>query len=226
MLGTLILLWSRLFAALWSQQLIILNRYLARRRRRICRLPEKISLPLLPSKTRSLWMRVRGKHWWETVVLAEFTDREWQADFRMTHRSFMKLSALMEKHMAPEPKTVRAPIHPSLSPALHGYSCYAWQAFFAGSADMHFSEISVKDIPKEIMSNFWSNSLEISERTRQKGLQYAFEKYIYNIICRRSNIKIEAKAHRSYCKSQPPHILTIHVQNKCIKEQQCSCIAG
>lgn len=71
---------------------------------------------------------------------------------------------------------------------------------------MHFSAISVKDIPKEIMSNFWSNSFEISERTRQKGPQYTFEKYIYNIICRRSNadeedIKIEVKAQRSYFKS-------------------------
>ena len=35
-----------------------------------------------------------------------------------------------------------------------------------------FSAISVRDIPKEIISNFWKNGSEISER-RQKGLQYA-----------------------------------------------------
>ena len=57
--------------------------------------------------------------------------------------------------------------------------------------------VSVKDIPKEIIAHFWSSSSEISERTRQKGLQYAFEKYIHNIICHRSNdneneFKIEA----------------------------------
>ena len=69
----------------------------------------------------------------------------------------------------------------------------------AGHVNMDFSAISVTDIPKEYSVKFWSNSSEISERTRQKGLQYAFEKYIHNIICRRSNvegkdIKIEAKA--------------------------------
>ena len=66
----------------------------------------------------------------------------------------------------------------------------------------------VKDLPKEILTNSWtSGSSKISERTRQQGLQYAFEKYIHNITCHRNNdnekeIKIEAKAHRSQCKTQ------------------------
>ena len=65
----------------------------------------------------------------------------------------------------------------------------------------------------------------------QKSLEYAFKKYIHNILCRRSTanenvIQIEAKAHRSQCKTQPPHVLSINVQDNHIKEQQCSCIAG
>jgi len=48
----------------------------------------------------------------------------------------------------------------------------------------------------EIISNFWWTS-EISERERQKGLQYAFEAYIHDIICNRLEnnfLKIEVKA--------------------------------
>ena len=92
--------------------------------------------------------------------------------------------------------------------------------------------VAVKDIPKEIVAHFWSSGSEIiSERSRQRGLQYAFEKYIHNITCHRSNdneneFKIEAKAYRSQCKSQPPHLLSVRVLDKHITEQQCSCVAG
>lgn len=55
-------------------------------------------------------MKVRSKDWWERVVLVEFTDREWKQNFRMKRRSFMKLCALMESHMAPEEVTVRSPV--------------------------------------------------------------------------------------------------------------------
>ena len=46
--------------------------------------------------------------------------------------------------------------------------------------------ISIRDIPKEITTHFWKNCSVISERRRQKGLQYGFERYIHNIICWRS----------------------------------------
>ncbi len=67
----------------------------------------------------------------------------------------------------------------------------------------------VSDIPKEIISHFWQTG-EISERAKQKGLQYAFEGYIHDIICNRLEnnfIKIEAKAYnvRSQHKQQPPN---------------------
>ena len=64
---------------------------------------------------------------------------------------------------------------------------------------MALSTILVRDIPKEIIAHFCNNSSDISERSRQKGLQYAFESYIHNIICRRrivneEGIKIEGKS--------------------------------
>jgi len=86
----------------------------------------------------------------------------------------------------------------------------------------------VSDIPKEIISNFWQTG-EISERARERGLQYAFEGYIHDIICNRLEnnlIKIEAKAYRSQRKQQPPHSLTIQMGHTQIVEQLCSCTAG
>ncbi len=73
----------------------------------------------------------------------------------------------------------------------------------------------VSDIPKEIISNFWQTG-EIAEKVKQKGLQYAFEGYIHDIICNRLEnnlIKIEAKDYRSQRKQQPPHTLTIQMGN-------------
>uniref|UniRef100_A0A8C6T436 DDE Tnp4 domain-containing protein n=1 Tax=Neogobius melanostomus TaxID=47308 RepID=A0A8C6T436_9GOBI len=67
-------------------------------------------LHLVPPKTRSHWMKVRSKDWWERIVLLEFNDQEWKQNFRMTRPSFMKLCSLMEGHMAPEQVTVRAPV--------------------------------------------------------------------------------------------------------------------
>ncbi len=85
----------------------------------------------------------------------------------------------------------------------------------------------VSDIPKEIISHFWQTG-EISEKAKQKGLQYAFEGYIHDIICNQLEnfIKIEAKAYRSQRKQQPPYTLTIQMGNTQIEEQLCSCTAG
>ena len=69
------------------------------------------SLPILPStRTRSEWMKVRSRDWWDRVVLYHYTDTEWKEDFRMTRSSFMKLCGLVEEAMAPDEITVRAPI--------------------------------------------------------------------------------------------------------------------
>ncbi len=57
----------------------------------------------------------------------------------------------------------------------------------------------VSDIPNEIISHFWQTG-EISEKAKQKGLQYAFEGYIHDIICNRLEnnlIQIEAKAYNA-----------------------------
>ena len=55
------------------------------------------SLSLLPPppQTRGIWMRVRSQDWWERVVLQEFSDQEWQENFRMSRQSFVKLCKLM-----------------------------------------------------------------------------------------------------------------------------------
>uniref|UniRef100_A0A8C7WXN8 DDE Tnp4 domain-containing protein n=1 Tax=Oryzias sinensis TaxID=183150 RepID=A0A8C7WXN8_9TELE len=74
-------------------------------------IPPAINLvPPPPPQTRSHWMKVRSKDWWERVVLLEFSNEEWKQNFRMTRPSFVKLCALMESHMAPEEVTVRAPV--------------------------------------------------------------------------------------------------------------------
>ncbi len=60
-----------------------------------------------------------------------------------------------------------------------------------------FSPLSISALPKEITSNFWENGM-ISDRRRQKGLQYAYEGYIHDITCRvcsqTMELRIEGKA--------------------------------
>uniref|UniRef100_A0A1A8L9Q0 DDE Tnp4 domain-containing protein n=2 Tax=Nothobranchius pienaari TaxID=704102 RepID=A0A1A8L9Q0_9TELE len=74
-------------------------------------IPRTVTLvPPPPAKTRSHWMKVRSKDWWERIVLLEFTDQEWKQNFRMSRASFMKLCSLMESYMAPEDVTVRAAV--------------------------------------------------------------------------------------------------------------------
>lgn len=50
-----------------------------------------IALPLPPTKSRTVWMKVRSKDWWQRVVLLEFSDLEWKLNFRMSRRSFTRL---------------------------------------------------------------------------------------------------------------------------------------
>ncbi|KAL2099810.1 hypothetical protein ACEWY4_004204 [Coilia grayii] len=69
-----------------------------------------VTAPLPQPRSRSQWMKIRNRQWWETTVLTEFTDNEWKANFRMSRISFMKLCDLMSTYMAPEVTTVRAPI--------------------------------------------------------------------------------------------------------------------
>ncbi len=69
----------------------------------------------------------------------------------------------------------------------------------------------------------------ISDKCRQKGLQYAFEGYIQDVNVTRkeiNKIKIEAVAYRSQGKTEPPHHLAIETEDNNIKEQHCSCKAG
>ncbi|KAL2096942.1 hypothetical protein ACEWY4_006149 [Coilia grayii] len=64
----------------------------------------------MPQVTRSCWMRVRSKDWWERVVLQEFNDDEWRENFRMSRRSFMKLCGVVNPFMKPAENPVRTPI--------------------------------------------------------------------------------------------------------------------
>lgn len=87
---------------------------LQRRRRalleRAAALAPTVRLPPVPTKSRSCWMRVRSRDWWERVVLQEFSDAEWREHFRMTRRSFVKLCDLMKDVMSPGEVTVRPAI--------------------------------------------------------------------------------------------------------------------
>ncbi|XP_058229067.1 uncharacterized protein LOC131342322 isoform X2 [Hemibagrus wyckioides] len=83
---------------------------LQRRRRafleRAVALGPSVRLPPLPTSSRSCWMRVRSRDWWERVVLQEFSDAEWREHFRMCRRSFVKLCDLMKDVMRPGEMTV------------------------------------------------------------------------------------------------------------------------
>lgn len=61
----------------------------------------------VPTRSRSCWMRMRSRDWWDRVVLQEFSDAEWREHFRMGRRSFVKLCALMKEVMSPGEVTVR-----------------------------------------------------------------------------------------------------------------------
>lgn len=69
----------------------------------------------------------------------------------------------------------------------------------------------------------------ISDRSRQKGPQYAFEGYIQDVNMTQNEvnkIKIEAIAYRSQGKTGLPHHLVIETEDNNIKEQHCSCKVG
>ncbi len=62
--------------------------------------------------------------------------------------------------------------------------------------------MSLTELPGEILCNFWKNKKVISDRSRQKGLQYAAEGHIQAVrVTQQGNkvkkINIEAKAYRS-----------------------------
>ncbi len=62
--------------------------------------------------------------------------------------------------------------------------------------------LSLTELHGEILCNFWKNKISISDRSRQKGLQYAVEGYIQAVrVTQQGNdlkkINIEAKAYRS-----------------------------
>jgi len=46
-------------------------------------------------------------------------------------------------------------------------------------------------LPAEMLSNFYKAANKVSDRSRQKGLQYAFEGYIQDIQVKRKNQGIE-----------------------------------
>lgn len=72
--------------------------------------PSARLLPPLPTKSRSCWMRIRSRDWWDRVVLQEFSDAEWREHFRMCRRSFVRLCELIKGVMSPGDVTVRPAI--------------------------------------------------------------------------------------------------------------------
>ncbi len=62
--------------------------------------------------------------------------------------------------------------------------------------------LSLTELPGEILCNFWKNKKVISDRSRQRGLQYAVKGYIQAVrVTQQGNsvkkINIEAEAFRS-----------------------------
>jgi len=56
---------------------------------------------------------------------------------------------------------------------------------------------AVTALPAEMLSNFYKEANKVSDRNRQKGLQYAFEGYIQDIKVKRKkqqSLQMEAKA--------------------------------
>ncbi len=60
--------------------------------------------------------------------------------------------------------------------------------------------LSLTKLPGEILCNFWQNKKVISDRSREKGLQYAIEGYIQAVSVTQQendvkNVNIEAKTY-------------------------------
>lgn len=73
----------------------------------------------LSRATRSCWMRVRSKDWWERVVLLEFSDSEWKKNFCMSCQAFVNLCEIMQDIMSPEDATVCVPLQIRVAIALY-----------------------------------------------------------------------------------------------------------
>ncbi|XP_062391518.1 uncharacterized protein LOC134079454 [Sardina pilchardus] len=69
-----------------------------------------LPMPEAPQTQRGCWMKVRSRDWWDRVVLQEFTDEDWKANFRMSRQSFAKLCDLMKEVMKPDDNPVRQPV--------------------------------------------------------------------------------------------------------------------
>ena len=86
------------------------------------------------------------------------------------------------------------------------------------------STLQLTDVPTKLIKDFLKNTTKISQKSHQKGLQYALEKYVHDIKV--SSNKIEAKVYRSQRKREKPHLVIVNYLNNTITGQECSCIAG
>lgn len=53
-------------------------------------------------RKRSVWMKKRTSHWWDNVVLKEFSDQDWIESFRMKKDTYMFLCEELRKVLKPD----------------------------------------------------------------------------------------------------------------------------
>ena len=86
------------------------------------------------------------------------------------------------------------------------------------------------DIPSDLSLKYHPDYNKISQKARQRGLNYFLQGYIHEISIKTDNniILIKAKCYRSYRKSQSPHHLRVDIDNdrQKISESYCTCTAG
>ena len=133
----------------------------------------------LQRKSRTCWMRVRSKDWWERVVLMEFDDEEWKENFRMTRRSFNKLCVMMEGVMRPESVTVRAPVPLEMRVAIVLYtlaSCAQYR-IVANQFGVHKSTVKkfVYIFCKGMVSSVIHNFIKVPTPEEAVGIARRFE---------------------------------------------------
>ena len=71
------------------------------------------------------------------------------------------------------------------------------------------------DIPSDLSLKYHPDYNKISQKARQRGLNYFLQGYIHEISIKTDNniILIKAKCYRSYRKSQSPHHLRVDIDN-------------
>jgi hypothetical protein len=88
----------------------------------------------------------------------------------------------------------------------------------------------ISKIPEDISLLYLPNHDTISQKAREKGLNYFTQGYVHNIRIMHDNdaVRVHARCWRSMRKSSAPHTLDLEISpsSKRITEAYCSCKAG